>query len=442
MIMNSFFPESFIAHLIVFEQVFSPRQLVYFQAYMWALLFCEGRKCITRLARCCVFLDRSLSSWDRFLSQYDWDVNRLGEVWIGYLLKELKDRVWVHGALLLVVDTTFVTKVLGRMVGVQKWQDHSGNPDRGGFIIAHHWGLVGLVVKGLGQFICFPVLARLIPGHKQGRQWVSQDEGIRWMTFWDAVLAMIRQIGLYLGDLPFRVVVDGYFSNASFLRPMMEGCISVISRMAKNAVGWDDPVYKGRGRPPKRGKKWKLAELVKHFELKWVEVELYGKVRHVAVVVRDMQLKDLPSKVRIVVIANTASRPVILVSTDCTLTAVEIIECYGARFSIELTIRDLKQSMGFADYQCYSTVAIRRFVHLCLVSFGLWKLVALEDPQATWLTSPFAEPYIEETPLSLDRIKRAVRRLAIRNLLFSKTADDAVLEKVELLHECLLRIAA
>jgi hypothetical protein len=440
--MNSFFPESFITYLMAFEQVFSSRQFVYFQAYVWALLIGDGRKCVSRLARCCVFLDRSLSSWERFLSEYPWEVHQLCQVWIRVLLKGLKDRVWVHGALLIAVDTTFVAKVLGRMLGVQKWHEHSGNPDRGGFVIAHHWALAGLIVKNLGQCLCFPILARLIPGQKQARQFVGAEEGIELTTFWDTVLAMIWQIRLYLVDIPFRVVVDAYFSNASFLRPMIEEKIAVISRMAKNAVGFDDPIYKGRGRPAKRGKKWKLAELIKHFEPQEVEVELYGKLKRAAVVVRDVGLRDLPSKVRIVVIANTASRPVILVSTDCTLTAVEIIECYGARFSIELAIRELKQSMGFSDYQSYTTLAITRFVHVSLISFGLWKLAALDNPQAAWLTSPFAESFIEETPLSLNRIKRAVRRLAIENLLFSKTACDAVLEKIGLVYEPLLRMAA
>jgi hypothetical protein len=53
-----------------------------------------------------------------------------------------------------------------------------------------------------------------------------------------------------------------------------------------------------------------------------------------------------------------------------------------------------------------------------------------------------AEPFIEETPLSMDRIKRAIRRLAIGRVLFSKTADEAVLEKMASLYEPLLRIAA
>jgi hypothetical protein len=37
-----------------------------------------------------------------------------------------------------------------------------------------------------------------------------------------------------------------------------------------------------------------------------------------------------------------AKEPISLVSTALALSALQIIELYGARFSIELTIRDLK----------------------------------------------------------------------------------------------------
>ncbi|MCW3129745.1 MAG: transposase [Methanophagales archaeon] len=63
---------------------------------------------------------------------------------------------------------------------------------------------------------------------------------------------------------PLRVVVDAYFATASFIKLLMEKGIAVILRLRKNTVGWDDaPEYSGRGRPRKKGKQWKLAELLK-----------------------------------------------------------------------------------------------------------------------------------------------------------------------------------
>ena len=78
-----------------------------------------------------------------------------------------------------------------------------------------------------------------------------------------------------LGRRLLRVVADAYFAAVSFIKPLMEKGIAVISRLRKDAVGWDDPLeYSGRGRPRKRGgEQWKLAELLKAFKPELVTVQ-------------------------------------------------------------------------------------------------------------------------------------------------------------------------
>ena len=82
-----------------------------------------------------------------------------------------------------------------------------------------------------------------------------------------------------------------------------------------------------------------------------------------------------------VVVLEGAKEPIILVCTELSLSALQLIEIYGARFSIELTIRDLKQHFGLGDYQCTTTLAILRFVHLACVAFCLWRLALIENLQ-------------------------------------------------------------
>ena len=48
---------------------------------------------------------------------------------------------------------------------------------------------------------------------------------------------------------------------------------------------------------------------------------------------------------------------------------------------IELTIRDLKQHFGLGDYQCTTTLAILRFVHLACLAFCLWRLPSSRTSQ-------------------------------------------------------------
>ena len=103
-------------------------------------------------------------------------------------------------------------------------------------------------------------------------------------------------------------------------------------------MGWDDPAPRPpgkRGRKPRYGRKWPLATLMTAETPTRDRLTLYGKLTEVVFVVRDVWLRDVAQKVRVVVLEGV-KEPVILVSTDLSLSALQIIELYGARFSIEV----------------------------------------------------------------------------------------------------------
>ena len=159
--------------------------------------------------------------------------------------------------------------------------------------------------------------------------------------------------------------------------------IHVVSKLRHDAVGWDDPAPEQRS-DAKRGKKWKLAHLLTHWPTQAVKVDLYGKTVIVHAVCRTLWLRDFNQKVKVVVVEGL-KKPIILFSTDLSLSMVQIIEIYGARFVIELAIRDLKGYFGLADYQCYRTTAIHRFVHLACLAFCLYRLIQLNEDTRAWL---------------------------------------------------------
>jgi len=242
------------------------------------------------------------------------------------------------------------------------------------------------------------------------------------------------------GGPAIRVVLDAYFSKAPFLNPMIKKGIGAISRLRNDAIGWDDPVYSGRGRPPKHGKKWKLANLLSEFVPKPVEVRTYGKISTALCVVRDLWIRDVCRKVRVVVIKGVKN-PILLVSTDLSLSAKAIIEIYSSRFSIEIAFRDLKQHFGFGDYQTTSTIGIFRFVHLCCTSFCLWRLMIMPENISSWFMKTSTR-VINESTLSFARARRALRCFVLSKILFCKFASEADFEKTETEVESLLQIAA
>ena len=158
--MDGVFPAQTLSLLQVFAPCFTPPRFASFQAYMWALMVVEGRKCMTRLARCVFFHQRALSSWERFLAEHRWSLTAVTARLVTLVVTTLGDTLQVHGAYLLDTDTTLVAKTSTRMVGVQTWKDHSDNADRGAYLVGHHWNLVGLISPWGPRWLSWPLVMR------------------------------------------------------------------------------------------------------------------------------------------------------------------------------------------------------------------------------------------------------------------------------------------
>jgi hypothetical protein len=441
--MHGCIPPVLLTYLSYFQSGFSKPSFVYFQGYIWSLLLTQGRKCMTRIAYTCFFVDRHLSSWERFLAESSWDLTVLSKTLVAVLISKLGAQLMVYGAYLAALDTTLVAKVKGKMLGVQKWHQSSANADRGDGIVGHHWGLIGLISFSvpLSRYVCWPILMRLIPGQHNPFLWIVDAQGVITQGgFWEAVLPLAYHLFELLGHAPLRIVADAYFAKAPFIQPLLERGIHVVTRMRKDAVGWDDPVYCGRGRRPKHGKQWSLASLLTHFQPQKIEVFLYGEVVALSAVVRDVWIRDVAQKVRVVVVEGI-KEPLIFLSTDLSLSAVQIIEIYGARFSIESALRVLKTDLGLGDYQCTTFGAMVRFVHLACTALCLFRLLLLKEETSS-MDNQGTPGFSKESPLSLSTLRRRFQRFAVQRILFSKSAQDADFENDDAVLEKLLRIAA
>ena len=162
--MDIFFPPQTLSLFQVFAPYFTVPSFAYFQRSMWALMVVEGRKCMPRLAGCVFFHQRGLSSWERFLAEHRWSVTAVTARLVRLVVERLGEQLKVHGASLLGKDTTLVAKSAKRMVGVQKWKDHSDNADRGTYMVGHHWNLVGLISPwGTWEWIGPAALGAVLP---------------------------------------------------------------------------------------------------------------------------------------------------------------------------------------------------------------------------------------------------------------------------------------
>jgi len=428
--MNTFFPEILITYLCCFRQAFFKSNFPYFQGFIGACLLSGSRRCITRISSTCFFLDKSLSSWERFLSKSQWDLYEVSTSLIRLCLSELGNQLLYANRYIVAVDTTFVRKALGRMTGVQKWSQKSAAEKV--TVIGHQWGIASLLCFIDDKWRSFPILSRLISGQTRPSHFTVDTQGTATkMNFFDSIIAMIAMIKPSISTAPLCVVADAYFGKAPFINAMLEMGVGVVTRLRWDAVGRDDPIYCGRGRPPKRGRKWKLASLLDHLENTSISVNLYGKRVNVTAVVKEIWLRDVKRKVKLVVI-KAKKRPILLVTTHFSLTPKQIIEIYGARFSIEIAIRELKQHIGFGDYQATTTVAFLRFTQLCCCALSIAKLILRKK-----------EPFAAEAKWSIMSLRRYLLRFVITKMISSNSPNGAELKKRnQELTDAILSIAA
>ncbi len=167
-----------------------------------------------------------------------------------------------------------------------------------------------------------------------------------------------------------------------------------------------------------------------------VSVHLYGQWVIVRAVCREVWLREISQKVKVVVIEGL-KEPIILFATDLTLSMAQIIEIYGTRFTIELAIRDLKEYFGLADYQCYLAMAIHRFVHLACLAFSLYRLLQLDKASADWLP-PLPKG---SSPASFAHLRQGLQRYIIGRIL-AKSGEIPNLKDSPSELEAILRIVA
>ena len=129
----------------------------------------------------------------------------------------------------------------------------------------------------------------------------------------------------------------------------------LVTRAKSNAVAYKEhqqPVKKGRGRPRKYGKKISLKTLFNQpCDWETSESPVYGE-RNVNITyqVFDLLWKPAGRTVRFVTLMHPSRGRCLLMSTDVTLTGLEIIELYGLRFKIEHAFKQAIHVIGTFGY--------------------------------------------------------------------------------------------
>ena len=285
----------------------------------------------------------------RFFSTARWSIDQIGLIVFGLVLAHLVE----DGAeVLLAVDDT-AHRRRGRKVHGAGWIHDGSAPARNKLAFGHRWVVVGVIVRVsfLSRPLCLPVLCR----RWRGKGTASTVE---------LAQQMLTRIAGRLAGRRVHVVADAAYHGKALRDLPAE--VTFTTRLPRNAVLYHRaPAPTGkRGRPRLKGDRIGTpAEAAATASLRTVTVARYGRVDTVSIAVLDCLWYGVfgPLPVRMILVRDRDKGPMLaLITTDLMATGADLVARYAARWAIEVTFFDTRQTLGVGQARNHTAQAVDR----------------------------------------------------------------------------------
>ena len=313
----------------------------------------------------------------------------------------------------LVIDDTVTLRTSKKAPGSQIHHQHGSKPNLAAYVRGQCWVSLAMVLpRNETCAVALPLLSRLIPSGGNTGKLVAANTLIR------GVCSLFRGI-------PTRVLVDSWYMRRKFIGAMLARDFTVIGQVRKDTRLYDEPPQRKagqRGRTRKYGEKL-TPKRIAHLKRTVVTLTLYGKeqkVRYRSRIAKARFLEGLP--VQAVWCEFQSERgnwkaPCLLLSTDTSLSAEQVIESYERRWSIESMFHQLKQVWGLKEAWQQTRQTLHRWVHLTQVGYGLIQLLSsLNTPEVNGLC--VHSPWRRNNPKTAGQIRKGLvylfRHVAVR----------------------------
>jgi hypothetical protein len=352
--------------------------------------------------------------------------------------------------ILAVIDDT-PTKRYGPMVeGADIHRNPTPGPADQKYLYGHIWVTLSLAVRHprFGA-LALPLRAMLYVRQKtmakipKWRGWTFATKLVLAARLVEWIAPIIKQAGKTLW-----IVVDGGYVKAPFLKRALRAGVTVIGRLRKDAALRDLPPKlrqgqrRGRGRPRKYGKnKISLAKRAAHRQgWETAECVVYGK--KVVKIFKTFLATYRPTGgvIRVVIVLEDHDWYPFF-STDPNATAVEIIEAFADRATIEQDFHDVKEVWGAGQQQVRNIWTNLAVYHLNLwihTLVELWSWNRPHDKLCDRSLSPWDDA--ERRPSHADR-RKALRQSIMRTELSAITKTWPLPTKILRLVQRLVTLA-
>ena len=271
-------------------------------------------------------------------------LDQLTMLWTKAVLHLFPEPVRINGRIVIVGDGIKVAKCGRKMPAVKRLHQQSDSNTKPEFITGHSMQAVSLLVEAAASVFAVPLAIRI----HEGLVWSNRDR----RTLLDKMLSLL---GIVAIDQPFYFVGDAYYATGKIVSGLLKQGNHLVTRVKSNAVGYARFEQRGprkRGRPRVYGKKVHLRSLLENPKaFQQTESPVYGEEKVIIQYrVCDLLWRPVGRLVRFVAVIHPTRGGCLLMSTDTTLEAIDIIRLYGLRFKIEIAFKQAVRLIGTFAY--------------------------------------------------------------------------------------------
>lgn len=279
--------------------------------------------------------------------------------------------------LLLGLDDTPTPRYGPLVQGAGVHHNPTPGPAGSAFVYGHVWVVLGLLVgHAAWGVIALPLLARLYVRAKDLKS-IDLKHRPPFRTKLELAVELVQWAVTWLGPWgkALWLVVDGAYAKATFLKPLRQLGVTVISRLRKDAALCTLP---GPKRPGQRGRRRLYGE--QRIDLAKRAGQRRGWQRATLVLYGERMAKRYKTFLATwrpaggvirVVLVDEAHGWRAYFSTDPSASVADILEAVADRFSLETAFRDVKEVVGAGQQQVRFVWANVGSFHLCLWTFTL-----------------------------------------------------------------------
>jgi hypothetical protein len=409
------------------------------------ILFAHGRRTVTTWLRAAGVSD-DFQDYYYFLAALGRKSKSVATQLLLLVLRTLPlpDRI------LAIIDDTPTKRYGPKVEGADIHHNPTPGPADQKYLYGHIWVTLSLAVRHpcFGA-LALPLRAMLYVRRKtmakipKWRGWTFATKLVLAARLVEWIAPIVKQAGKTLW-----IVVDGGYVKAPFLRRALRGGVTIIGRLRKDAALRDLPrkprrgKRRGRGRPPKYGKnKISLAKRAAHRN-GWETAKciVYGKTVIKLYKTFLATYRPTGGVIRVVIVEEDHDWYPFF-STAPNATAVEIIEAFAIRTTIEQDFHDVKEVWGAGQQQVRNIWTNLAVYHLNLWIHTLVELWSWNRPHEA-LCDRSLSPWDDAArrPSHADR-RKALRRQIMERELSTLAAVQRLPRKILQLTKRLMTLA-